>query len=275
MALPPAFMNKGIVGRNLMVPPNADSPNVDVPMRTGRYGDLKVESGYPTDLMAADEGAVWVAGMTPAQTAIQAGIQSAYVSTQAQFVLGNSAVAGGVRCYPKFLRLGVLTVGTSGVDLRYAIVLDNVSRQPTVVSNGSGGTGPGTAANQTAFRVPANNVNMDITTAAAGVPYFTLGLAASTGGATVPAPSPAARIIVGNGFVKNTALVAKDQLVIQFGSADIGGTVQGASAAAKIVEHAPAVVLGPGQFMTVHLWSTSNITAGNAFDDAIMCWAER
>jgi hypothetical protein len=226
-------------------------------------------------MFAADEGAIMVASMVQAQTAIQAGIQAAYVSTQVQFLLQNSDPAGGRRLYPKALRLCVLTVGTSGVDLRYSLVLDNALRTPTTISNGSGGTGAGTAANQTAYRAPAQSTNMDLNPTIAGVPYFTLGLAASVGGATVAAPSPMARTIVAQGFIKTTAIVAKDQLQIQFGSADLGGTVQGASASAKIIEHAPPVVIGPGQSLAIHIWSTSNATAGNAFDDAAIIWAER
>ena len=276
MALPPPFLAKGLVARNAALPANIDNQNTDVAMRLGRYGDQKVESGYPTDMFAADEGAVVVACMAPAQTAIQAGIQSAYVATQATFLLQNQDPAGGRRVYPKSMRLCVLTVGTSGVDLRYAVVLDNALRTPTTISNAAGGVGPGTAANQTAYTPPVVNTNMDLNNPVqAGVPFFTLGLAASVGGFTIPAPSVKGRIIVAQGFVKTTAIVAKDQLQIQFGSCDQGGTVQGASASAKIIEHAPAVVIGPGQSMSILLWSTSNVTAGNAFDDASMIWAER
>lgn len=275
MALPPPFLTKGLVGRNLALPANADNQNTDVAMRLGRYGDQKVESGYPNDHFAADEGSIMVASMVQAQTAIQAGIQSAYVATQVQFLLQNSDPAGGRRLYPKSLRLCVLTVGTSGVDLRYSLVLDNALRTPTTISSGSGGTGAGTAANQTAYRAPAQCTNMDLNPTIAGVPYFTLGLAASVGGATVASPSPMARNIVAQGFIKTTAIVAKDQLQIQFGNADLGGTVQGASASAKIIEHCPPVVIGPGQSLAIHIWSTSNVTAGNAFDDAAFIWAER
>ena len=76
MALSPSFLTKLLVGRNLTLPANADNQNTDVTVRGGRYGDVKTESGYPTDLFAADEGAIMVASMTQAQTAIQAGIQS-------------------------------------------------------------------------------------------------------------------------------------------------------------------------------------------------------
>lgn len=275
MALPPAFLTKGLVARNAALPANTDNQNTDVATRLGRYGDQKVESGYPTDLFAADEGAIMVAGMTPGQTAIQAGIQAAYVSTQIQFLLQNSDPAGGRRLYPKWLKLSPSVAGTSGVDLRYALVLDNQLRTPTTISSAAGGSGPGTAANQTAYRPTTACTNMDLNPTIAGVPYFTLGLAGSTGGATVAAPSPMARIIEGNGYIKGSIPVVKDQYVLQFGSADIGGTFQAAAALAKIVEHAAACVVGPGQSLAIHIWSASNNTAGNAFDNAQLCWAER
>ena len=275
MALPPPFLNKGIVGRNLVLPANQDNQNVDVTNRLGRYGDTKIESGYPTDLFAADEGAIMLAGMTPAQTALQAGIQSAYVSTQIQFLLQNSDPAGGRRLYPKWLRLSLLTVGTSGTDFRYALVLDNALRTPTTISSGTGGSGVGTPAAQTAYKAAAVCTNMDLNPTIAGVPYFGSGTAGAVGGATVAAPSPMARILTGQGYWNNAVIVTKDQYVLQFGSCDIGGSFRSATAVAKIVEHAPACVIGPGQSLAIHLWSTSNVTAGNAWDDASMCWAER
>lgn len=273
--LPPSVLNKGLVARNLPQPAYTDNQGVDVALRLGRYGDIKTESGYPTDIFQADEGAIMVATMNPAQTAIQLGIQTAYVSTQAGFVLGNTDPAGGRRIYPKFLKLAQSVAPTSGVDLRYAIVVDNTNRTPTTLSNAAGGTGPGSAGANTAYRVTVSCTNADMNPTIAGIPYFTFGTAGATGSATVPAPSQFARVIVGNGYIKNSIPVVKDQYVLQFGSCDVGGTFQGAAALAKIVEHVPPVVIGPGQFMTIHLWSASNITAGNAWDDACLCWAER
>lgn len=274
MALPPAVLNKGLVARTLPLPANADNQGTDVPVRLGRYGDTKVESLFPTDHLQADEGSVMVATTLPGATALQLGLSAAFSATAAAFVLQNSDSAGGKRIYPKFLKLAQSVAPTSGVDLRYAIVLDNINRAPTTISNGAGGSGPGTPATATAYRSTVVCTNADINPSIVGIPYFPLSAAAGAP-PTVPAASQFARTIVGNGYLKNSIPVVKDQYILQFGSADNGGTFQGAAALAKIVEHCPPVVVGPGQSLLIYLWSASNITAGNAWDDVALCWVER
>lgn len=272
--LPPSVLNRGLVGRTMPQPGNLDNQGLDIPVRLGRYGDQKVESAWPTDHLLADEGALMVASTLPGATALQLGLSASFSATAAAFVLGNSAPAGGPRLYPKFLKLAQSVAPTSGVDLRYAIVLDSINRAPTTISNGTGGSGPGTPATVTAYRSTVVCTNSDINPQIYGVPYFPLSAAAGAP-PTVPAASQFARTIVGNGYIKNSIPVVKDQYVLQFGSADIGGSFQAAAALSKIVEHAPAIVIGPGQFMLLYLWSASNITAGNAWDDVNFCWAEK
>src|SRR4051812_43740985 len=264
----------GMTSRSLptAVKDNPDSPR---PVRLGPYGDVKVESGWATDHLLADEGAYIVATSLPAAATLQVGIQSAYVATQAFIVIGNGDPAGGRRIFPKWIRMTCAVAGTSGVDLRYAVVLDSIDRTPSVLSTAAAGFGPGTAADQTAYRVKTVCTNMAVNPQVASKVYFGIGLATSTGAATVPNVSANSRVIVGNGSLKPSIPVVKDQYVIQFGSADIGGTFQAAAALAKIVDHAPACVLGPGQFLTFHLWSAGNGTAGNAFDDVAVGVIER
>lgn len=104
--------------------------------------------------------------------------------------------------------------------------------------------------------------------------YFPLSAAAGAP-PTVPAASANVRYLEGNGLIKGSIPVVLDQYVVQFGSTDIGGSFQAAAALAKIVEHAPAVVIGPGSTCLIHMWSPSNITAGNAWDGVTLTWAER
>jgi hypothetical protein len=273
MALSPSALLKGLVSR-VLPPINPDGQQVDVPVRFGRYGDVRVESAWPTDHLLADEGSVMVATTLPGATALQLGLSASFSATAAAFVLGNSDVAGGKRIYLKHLKLTQSVAPTSGTDLRYAIVLDSKDRTPSTISNGTGGSGPGTPATATAYRAPVSCTNQDANPTIVGVPFFPISAAAGAP-VTVPSPGQFARTIVGNGYIKNSIPVVKDQYVLQFGSADYGGTFQGAAALAKIVEHAPAVVIGPGQFCVIYLWSTSNATAGNAWDDAQMVWVEK
>lgn len=271
--LSPQVVIKGLVGRLLPKPPLVDGPESERAIRLGRYGDVKVESHWPGNTLLADEGAIMVATTLPGATALQLGISAAFSATAAAFTLANSDPAGGVRLYPLTLKLSTLTAPTSGVDLRYAIVLDSINRAPTILSSGSGQSGPGTPATATAYRSTVSCANQDLSPNIAGIAYFPLSTAAGAP-PTVPAPSAQARTIAGNGFIKGSIPVAKDQYTLQFGGTDYGGTFQAAAALAKIVEHVPPIVIGPGQFMTIHIWSASNITAGNAWDDVQFVWAE-
>lgn len=274
MARSPQTIIKGIVARMLGTP-TADGVENEGDVRLGRYRDIKVESVWPTDHMQSDEGGLMVATTLPGATALQLGISGSFSAAAAAVVLANSDAPGGKRCYLKRFKCAALTVGTSGVDLRYALVIDSKDRTPTTISNAAGSDrGPGTPATATAYRAPAACTNMDAQPSIVGIPFFPLSTA---GGAppAVPAAGQAARTLVGNGYVKNSVIVAKDQYVIQFGSCDQGGTFQAAAALSKIVEHAPAAIIGPGGCALLYLWSASNITAGNAFDDMSLEWVEK
>lgn len=275
--LSPGAILKGLVSRVIPYPAVPDGPEQERALRMGRYGEPYVQGVWPTDHILADEGALMVATTLPGATALQQGIYAAFSATLANIVLGNSDVAGGKRLYPKYLKLACSVAGTSGVDLRYAIVLDSKDRTPSTISNGSGGSGPGTPGANTGYRVPVVSTNMDINNQSiVGVPFFSMGTAGATGPMTVPSAGQFARTIVGNGYIKGSIPVVKDQYVLSFGAADPGGgTFQAAAALSKIHENAPAVAIGPGQFMLIYIWSASNITAGNAFDDVSLVWAER
>jgi hypothetical protein len=272
--LAPSALIKGIVSR-LLGTPTSDGVESEGYVRLGRYRDIKVESCWPTDHLLADEGAVMVATTLPGATALQLGISASFSATAAAFVIGNSDAAGGKRIYLKSLKLAQSVAPTSGTDLRYAVVLDSKDRTPSTISNGAGGSGPGTPANNTAYRSTVVSTNQDIQQVApVGVAFFPISTAGGSP-VTVPTPGQFARTIVGNGYIKNSIPVVKDQYVIQFGSCDTGGTFQAAAALSKIVEHAPPVVIGPGQFAVIHMWSASNITAGNAWDDVQLVWVEK
>jgi hypothetical protein len=275
--LSPQAIIKGIVSR-LLPSLTLDGPEAERALRMGRYGDAKVESAWPTDHLLADEGTYMVASMAPGATALQLGLSSAFAAAAAAFVLQNSDSPGpqAKRLYPKFLRLAQNIAPNAGTALRYALVLDNVSRIPTTLSSPAGTLqGPGTPATATAYRAPVVCTNSDVTPVIVGIPYFPLSTAAGAVPA-IPAASPFARTIVGNGIIKPSIPVVLDQYMLQFGGTDISGTFQAAASLAKLVECAPAIVVGPGQFLVIYLWSPGNVaTAGNAFDDAALGWIEK
>lgn len=272
--LSPQAIFKGIVSRILPIPAVLDGPEAERAVRLGRYGDVRVEPGFVGEHVTADEGAYMVASTLPGTTALQLGISAAFSATAAAFVLGNSDAAGGKRIYPRILRLAQSVAPTSGVDLRMAIVIDSKDRTPTTISNGTGGSGPGTPATATAYRPPVVCTNQDVNPNIVGVPFFPLSTA-SGAPPTVPSAGQFARTIAGNQYVKGSIPVVKDQYVVNFGDVGSQGTFQGAAALAQITVGVPPIVIGPGQFMVIYLWSASNITAGNAWDDVSLSWIEK
>ena len=224
------------------------------------------------DLLIADQGAYFVANTEPGATALQLGISATYSSTLAAFVLKNSSTttANPVRIYPKFLKTSVVTVPTSAVDWRYAVVVDSTDRTPSTIA------GVASPATHTAYVATVNCTNMALSPTAAGVAYFPISTTDGSGGAiTVPAAGANARTLVGNALLKGSIPVAKDQYTIQFGADVMGGGFQGAAALSKHVDYAPPVVLGPAQCMVIYMWGLSNATAGIAFDGVTLAWVEK
>lgn len=273
MAPSPQTQLSGQVGR-LLPSGLADSTSVDAVNRMTKYRELFVQPLFTGLQPLAEEGSLFIASVAPGgTTSYQLGISATFSATLAAFVLANPT-GSGKNAFPLALRLSQAVAPTSGTDLRYAIVLDAATRVPTTISNGAGGTGPGTPATNTAFRATALSPNTELSAHPVCLPYFPLSIAAGAA-PTVPAATAAARTVVGAGFIKNSIPVVKDQYVLQFGAPHFNGTFQGAAALAKIVEPAPPVVVSPGFAMLIYLWSASNITAGNAWDDIELIWVER
>lgn len=271
----PQSVFRGVCSRFLPRAQN-DTLDTDRTVRIGRWGDVRVESGWPTDHLLADEGGYMVAAMRPGATALELGVSATFSATAAAVVLANSDILGGKRIYPRFLKFGSNGGFLSATDWRYAVVLDSKDRTPTTISSGADGIGPGTPATATAYRPPTACVNGDINNPLiVGLPYFPLGTSAGTP-PTIPSPGQFARTIVGNAHLKNSQPQASDTGVIQFGWGDAGGTFSALqSLLCRQVDFAPPVVIGPGQFMVVHMWSTSNSGVGASFSDLVMAWIEK
>ena len=258
---------RGLVSR-LLPQPTVDGTDQEKSVRLGRYGDIKVENAWPTDHMLADEGAVIVAGMASAATALAPGFSAAPVDTLPTFMLVNSDIAGGKRIYPKFLKLNLASAGTTPTTLRYSIVLDSKDRTPTSI------TAVATPGTNSASRYTPVCTNMDVTPTIIGVPYFTSGATGNTGAITVPASGATARTVVANGMLRNAIPVALDQYVIQFGGCDIGG--HGVITLTRTVDYTPPFVIGPGQTALIYIWSAGNTgTSGHTWGDVQLCWVEK
>jgi hypothetical protein len=275
--IPPQTLVKALVQRLLPAPSTASGPEADKALRCGPYGDLKVESIWPTEHLQADEGAYMVACMAPGQAVINTGIAAAYNAVAPTLVLFNNAPLGGPNLYPKYFRMGVSVIPSSAANVQFSLVVDPANRQPAAayVTNTAGTVGPGTGAANKGYRSQISCVNMNVNPQINGIAYLPNGTTSDAAGITVPSASAGARIIVGNGMLKYSAPIALDQYTIQFGGTDRGGTIQAAAALCKIVEHAPPVVVGPQQTMLLYLWCPSNITLGFVFSDMSLEWVER
>lgn len=265
----PQVILKGLISRLLQGRPIPDGPEAERAVRMGPWGDLKVESAFPDRKLLADEGAYMVAGMLPGAIALQIGIMATYTALSAAFVMVNTDGPGGKKIFLDYLRLRLLTVGTSDTDLQYSVVLDSINRAPTTVAL------VGAPANLTAYKPIPVCTNMDINPQIVGVPFFPLSTAGGTP-PTVPAPSAYARTIVGNGRIRSLIPITKDDYMLTFGGVGESDNLAGVvGTQCKIVVSNPPIVIGPGQCALINLWSTGNITAGNAFDGAEMGWIER
>lgn len=259
--------------------PDVDGGRDGEPCRIGRYDEQYVMSPVTKKHLLADEGGYMTATMLPAATALQLGISATFSATAAAIAFFNSDSAGktdALRIYLDYIRFLVITPPTSATNLLFASALDKKDRTPTTISNGAGGTGPGTPATVTAYRSPVFCVNEDESPVIAGIPYFPLSTAAGAP-PTVPAAGPDARTIVGNCSLRAQIPVAGDEYFIDFGG-DVPSqalvTAAPAGASRVVVSH-PPVVLGAQQWFLLHMWGLSNATAGIAFAGLDMGWWER
>jgi hypothetical protein len=246
--------------------------------RGDRFGGKHVSVGLQGQWAAADEGVLFVASMTPGQTALQLGLSASYSGTAAAFMLINTDSPqnpNARRIFPKKLRMVVSGAPTSATNWVFSTQIDNVNRQPTNVTGGSGVAI--SAATATAYSPAANNTNMGIANKAVGVPYFPVSIAAGAPPA-IPAPSPAARTLVGNGILRSQIPVVGDEYDIVFGAIDDIGSMMMTAAPAgysRITFPHEALAIDPGQSLIVYMWGTSNATAGIIFNDVTMSWLER
>jgi hypothetical protein len=281
--IPPQVVLKALVQRLLPSPPATSGPESDKSLRSGPWGDLKVENIWPTDHLQADEGAYMLACMAPGQTGLFNGLKATYATADlvvaASMTLFNNAPpnmgVGGPNLYPRYARFVCSQAPTGGTALLYCVIIDNTNRSPTTNNSLIGQSGIAAAATGGGYKPTVVCTNMAVSPQINGVPFF---VNSTTAGnlMAVPSPSGNARTIVGQGLIKNGIPVLLDEYTIAFGSQDRGGSFQSATGIGKYVEHAPPVVIGPGQSMTLFLWSPGNTgTGGNQWSDASLEWVER
>lgn len=262
-----------------MQPPSPEGVNGG-PLRSSPYNEMYVIPALSKKYPSVDGGEYRTATMLPGATALQLGISATFAATAAAIAFQNSTAvkAHNKRCYLDYIRMLVITAPASATNWLGAIVLDSKDRTPTTISNGAGGSGPGTPATVTAYKSTVFNPNMDDTESqTVGVPFFPLSAAAGAP-PTVPAPGQNARTIEGNISIRAQIPVAGDEYILDFGadnspsSALVTAAPAGAS---RVVVPVPGCIVGPQQWALLHMWGLSNAAAGIAFAGLSMGWWER
>ena len=249
--------NVAAVGRDL---PVAIAESDRAPMRATQYGDQIMQAVGGWRHALADEGSYFVATNPTIGTAVAMNaVVTAFSDTTGFFVIYNSSNEneGGQRVYLDYLKLKLVSAGTSTTVTDIAVVLDNIPREPT------------TAANRTLL-TPVN-VNGCFSNGAWAVPMCYSVSAAMT----IPASSGASRIVSRASIPWRH--VSRDTCTIQFGGmkqVQTGGlTGAKATAISSATANCPPVVIGPQQWVVIHLWNPG--AGGGPTYEFELTWWER
>lgn len=217
-------------------------------LRLTQYGDLVTANGWSDEQQQCDEGALFSFVNPTPGTGIAQTIQTSFSATNGILTLRNNAASANKRIYPKLLRLINTVVGTSTTRSECLISVDNITRYS------SGGSALTTLANR----------NMDDATASEAVVHF--------GALTLAVESGSVRRI--SRFQLRTAIMVQfEEWVIRFGTGEGDGAVL-AGAAPSVIKNVPAIALGQGDSMQVHLWNPANATTAPSWE-VEGCYLER
>lgn len=246
-----------------------DLPQADVdggregePVRIGRYDEQYNLSLVPTKHLLADEGSYYIATTPTPGTGIAMTISTGFVDTVAMFAIKNtcnpSGPLGCKRIYLDYLRLILLgTAPTAVVSRHFAFKRSPADREPT------------TAANKT-IMTAVNMAN------AAGRGSIARPLSYSAAAAmTVPASAPSDPV-VGRCALPTGLGVSGDEYVVKFGGEDmshkVGLTAVRATDPARIITHAPPIIIEPGEWLVIHEWCLTEATNGPTFEHELAWW---
>lgn len=230
--------------------------------RGGRFGEQYNLSLVPTKHLLADEGSYFVATTPTPGTGIAMTISTAFSDTVAMFAIKNTAPPtdpAAKRIYLDYLRLILLgTAPTAVVSRHFAIKRSPVTdREPT------------TAANKT-IMTPVNVAGQ------AGRASIARPLSYSAAAAmTVPA-SLASDPVVCRAALPTGLGVSGDEYVLKFGGEDmtpkVGLTAVRATDPARIITHAPPIIIEPGEWLVIHEWCLTEATNGPTFEHELAWW---
>ena|SRR5207247_5034150 len=248
--LAPSALMKGIVAR-LLPTPFVDDRDIDKPARLARYGEQMAQVIYgPTRHGLVEEGSYLLATNPTVSTGFtQVAAQTTFVDTTPNMYLFNSenpASANAKSIYLDYIKMITTAAATAAASIHYALILDTVARALTTDN-----TLPMTLAN------PNGNTQ----TIVAPVVKWQNSATASVIAASSPSKRLVARGTLGG------LNVAGDELTIVFGSTDVGAnaglTAVQATAVGHRASHSPAVIVGPGQSLVLHMWAPTSSASWN------------
>lgn len=235
----------GLVGRSK---PAFSADALAKLLRMGAFGELMVGNVMPDEMAQAEEGSLFSAVNPTPGTGIAQTIQTSFSATNGILTLRNNAASANKRIYPKLLRLINTVVGASGTRSECLISIDNITRYS------SGGSAIATLQNR----------NMDDASTSEAVVHF--------GALTLAAESGQVRRI-SRAQLRTAIMVQFEEWVLRFGTGEGDGAVL-AGTAPSVIKNFPAIVLGQGDSMQVHLWNPGNAATPPSWEFEL-CWVER
>lgn len=260
--LSPSALIRGITSR-ILPAVNPDSPQIDVPPRFGRYGEIYTYPLVRKSHGLADEGSFFGANNN-AQSGILSSPATGFVATTPCMVIFNSDVVTNPnykRIYLDSLMLNTTVVGSAAsglVNLQGALYIDSGNRYSSGGSN-----------------ITANIIspNMDVAPQAKAQVYFGA-ITATAASASVRAISPF-RVI--RTAVSATVLdVVGEVKWLNFGGVE--GFISGSMTTANanfIPIPMPPVIIGPQQSALLYLWQNVGATNVAATYAPELAWWER
>lgn len=236
----------GLVGRSR---PAFSADALAKLFRLNQFGELVIANALTDEQQQVDEGALFSAVNPTPGTGIAQTIQASFLATNGILTLRNNAASANKRIYPKLLRLINTVVGTSTTRSECLISVDSITRYS---SGGSAIT-------------PLANRNMGDATASEAVVHF--------GALTLAAESGAVRRI--SRFQLRAAIMVQfEEWAIRFGAGEGDPQTIGGATALAISKNVPAIALGQGHSMQVHLWNPANVTTAPSWE-LELCYLER
>lgn len=218
-------------------------------VRSSSFGEPYVYNAMDSEFVQADGGELFSAINPTPSTGIAQTIQATFLSTNGILTFRNNAASVNKRMYPKLLRLINTVVGTSTTRSEGLISIDNITRY---ASGGSAIT-------------PLVNRNMDDLQVSEGILHF--------GALTLAAESASIRR-VSRFQLRGAIMVQFEEWVLRFGSGDSDPQSLGGATALRTTVNVPAVGLGQGDSMAIHLWNTGNVTTAPSWEFEF-AWVER